>query len=70
MKIYGDDDATVSLSIATVGARPDRLGVAVDAGAVVNQIVNEMKNFKGDISMIDIDYTGQIEEQNKNQERG
>ena len=40
----------------------------VDAGAVVNQIVNEMKNFKGDISMIDIDYTGQIEEQNKNQE--
>ena len=40
----------------------------MDAGAVVNQIVNEMKNFKGDISMIDIDYTGQIEEQNKNQE--
>jgi multidrug efflux pump len=40
----------------------------VDAGAVVNQIVNEMKNFKEDVSMIDIDYTGQIEEQNKNQE--
>jgi multidrug efflux pump subunit AcrB len=40
----------------------------VDAGAVVNQIVNEMKNFKEDVSMIEIDYTGQIEEQNKNQE--
>ena len=39
----------------------------VDAGAIVNQIVSEMKSFNEDISMIDIDYTGQIEEQNKNQ---
>ena len=39
----------------------------VDAGAIVNQIINEMKSFDEDISMIDIDYTGQIEEQSKNQ---
>ena len=36
-----------------------------DAGAVVSQIQNEMKNFDGLPSNIKIDYTGQIEEQNK-----
>ncbi|PID68979.1 MAG: copper transporter [Flavobacteriales bacterium] len=36
-----------------------------DAGAVVSQIQNEMKNFKGLPKDIHIDYTGQIEEQNK-----
>ncbi|APY08201.1 copper transporter [Winogradskyella sp. J14-2] len=36
-----------------------------DAGAVVSQIQNEMKNFDGLPSDIKIDYTGQIEEQNK-----
>ncbi len=39
----------------------------VDAGAVVNQIKNEMKNFEDLPSDIKIDYTGQIEEQNKEQ---
>ncbi len=36
-----------------------------DAQAIVNQVQNEMKSFKGLPSMIKIDYTGQIEEQNK-----
>ncbi|WP_299121923.1 efflux RND transporter permease subunit [uncultured Winogradskyella sp.] len=36
-----------------------------DAGAVVSQVQNEMKNFEGLPSNIKIDYTGQIEEQNK-----
>ncbi len=36
-----------------------------DAGAIVNQIQNEMKSFKGLPEGIKIDYTGQIEEQNK-----
>jgi len=36
-----------------------------DAGAIVSQIQNEMKNFKNLPSDIHIDYTGQIEEQNK-----
>ncbi|WP_104734840.1 efflux RND transporter permease subunit [Hanstruepera ponticola] len=36
-----------------------------DAGAVVNQIRNEMKSFEGLPQNIKIDYTGQIEEQNK-----
>jgi multidrug efflux pump subunit AcrB len=36
-----------------------------DAGAVVNQIRNEMKSFEGLPKDIKIDYTGQIEEQNK-----
>ena len=36
-----------------------------DAGAIVNQIRNEMKNFKNLPKGIKIDYTGQIEEQNK-----
>lgn len=36
-----------------------------DAGAVVSQIQNEMRNFEGIPSDIKIDYTGQIEEQNK-----
>ena len=39
----------------------------VDAGVVVNQIRNEMKNFDDLPSDIKIDYTGQIEEQNKEQ---
>jgi multidrug efflux pump subunit AcrB len=38
-----------------------------DAGAVVSQIQNEMKSFKDLSSNIKIDYTGQIEEQNKQQ---
>lgn len=36
-----------------------------DAGAIVAQIQNEMKSFKNLPSNIKIDYTGQIEEQNK-----
>jgi multidrug efflux pump subunit AcrB len=36
-----------------------------DAGAIVNQIQNEMKTYKGLPKNIKIDYTGQIEEQNK-----
>jgi len=39
----------------------------VDAAAVVNQIKEEMKNFDGISKDIKIDYTGQIEEQNKQQ---
>lgn len=38
-----------------------------DAGAVVSQVQNEMKNFDDLSSNIKIDYTGQIEEQNKQQ---
>ena len=38
-----------------------------DAGAAVGQIQNEMKNFNGVPDNIRIDYTGQIEEQNKQQ---
>jgi len=36
-----------------------------DAGAIVTQIQNEMKTYKGLPKNIKIDYTGQIEEQNK-----
>lgn len=36
-----------------------------DAGAIVTQIQNEMKNYKNLPKNIHIDYTGQIEEQNK-----
>ncbi|WP_407556315.1 efflux RND transporter permease subunit [Winogradskyella sp. 4-2091] len=36
-----------------------------DAGAIVTQIQNEMKSFEGLSEDIHIDYTGQIEEQNK-----
>jgi len=36
-----------------------------DAGAIVNQVQNEMKSFVGLHKNIKIDYTGQIEEQNK-----
>ena len=36
-----------------------------DAGAIVNQVQNEMKSFEGMPKNIKIDYTGQIEEQNK-----
>ncbi|MBD0833545.1 efflux RND transporter permease subunit [Aestuariibaculum sediminum] len=36
-----------------------------DAGAIVTQIQNEMKSYKGLPQGIKIDYTGQIEEQNK-----
>ncbi len=36
-----------------------------DAGAVVTQIQSEMKNFTGLPATVKIDYTGQIEEQNK-----
>ena len=36
-----------------------------DAGAIVNQIQNEMKSYEGLPNNIKIDYTGQIEEQNK-----
>ena len=39
----------------------------VDAGAAVGQIESEMKNFKYNEDNIKIDYTGQIEEQNKEQ---
>jgi len=38
-----------------------------DAGAVVSQIENAMTNFPEDLIGINIDYTGQIEEENKNQ---
>lgn len=36
-----------------------------DAGAIVNQIQNEMRSYEGLPDNIKIDYTGQIEEQNK-----
>lgn len=36
-----------------------------DAGAIVTQVQNEMKSFKGLPENIKVDYTGQIEEQNK-----
>ena len=36
-----------------------------DAGAVVSQIQNEMRNYEGLSENIRVDYTGQIEEQNK-----
>jgi len=38
-----------------------------DAGAVVSQVQNEMRNFEGLSKDIKVDYTGQIEEQNKQQ---
>ncbi|MGA8853628.1 MAG: efflux RND transporter permease subunit, partial [Christiangramia sp.] len=38
-----------------------------DAGAAVSQIQNEMRNFHGIPDNISVDYTGQIEEQNKQQ---
>ena len=38
-----------------------------DAGAIVSQIENEMINFQGDLKGVNIDYTGKIYEQNKNQ---
>lgn len=38
-----------------------------DAGAVVSQVQNEMRGFEGLSEDIKIDYTGQIEEQNKQQ---
>ncbi len=38
-----------------------------DAGAVVNQVRNEMRSFENLPENIKIDYTGQIEEQNKQQ---
>jgi multidrug efflux pump len=40
----------------------------VDAGVVVEQIKSEMKYFKNLPDLIKIDYTGQIEEQNKEQD--
>ncbi|PCH50855.1 MAG: copper transporter [Flavobacteriaceae bacterium] len=36
-----------------------------DAGSIVKQIQNEMQNFKNMPASIKVDYTGQIEEQNK-----
>ncbi|CAM1334631.1 efflux RND transporter permease subunit [Tenacibaculum aestuariivivum] len=36
-----------------------------DAGAIVSKIQNEMQNFKEKPAAVKIDYTGQIEEQNK-----
>ena len=36
-----------------------------DAGAVVAQVQNEMKGFEDKPESVSIDYTGQIEEQNK-----
>jgi multidrug efflux pump subunit AcrB len=36
-----------------------------DAGAIVDQIKNEMTSFKDKPATVNIDYTGQIEEQNK-----
>ena len=39
----------------------------VDASAIIAQIQNEMKGYKGLPENIKIDYTGQIEEQNKQQ---
>jgi len=38
-----------------------------DAGAVVSQVQNEMRGFEGLPENIKVDYTGQIEEQNKQQ---
>jgi len=38
-----------------------------DAGAVVSQVQNEMRGFEGLSDDIKVDYTGQIEEQNKQQ---
>ncbi len=38
-----------------------------DAGAVVRQVQNEMRGFEGLSEDIKVDYTGQIEEQNKQQ---
>jgi multidrug efflux pump subunit AcrB len=38
-----------------------------DAGAVVSQVQNEMRGFEGLSEDIKVDYTGQIEEQNKQQ---
>ena len=40
----------------------------IDAGAIVAQIQNEMENFKELSKDIEIDYTGQIEEQKKQQD--
>jgi multidrug efflux pump subunit AcrB len=37
-----------------------------DAGAIVSQIENEMSNFQQGLNNVNVDYTGQIEEQNKN----
>ncbi|MEO8934719.1 MAG: efflux RND transporter permease subunit [Xanthomarina sp.] len=39
----------------------------IDAGAIIAQIQNEMKSYKGISKDIKIDYTGQIEEQQKQQ---
>jgi multidrug efflux pump subunit AcrB len=39
----------------------------IDAGAIIAQIQNEMKSYEGLPDNIKIDYTGQIEEQNKQQ---
>ena len=39
----------------------------IDAGAIITQIQNEMKNYNGLSENIKVDYTGQIEEQNKQQ---
>jgi multidrug efflux pump len=38
-----------------------------DAGAVVSQVQNEMRGFEGLSEDVKVDYTGQIEEQNKQQ---
>ncbi|HLV39631.1 efflux RND transporter permease subunit [Xanthomarina sp.] len=40
----------------------------IDAGAIIAQIQNEMKSYKGISKNIKIDYTGQIEEQKKQQD--
>ncbi|TYB78478.1 efflux RND transporter permease subunit [Bizionia myxarmorum] len=40
----------------------------IDAGAIIAQIQNEMKSYKGIPDMITVDYTGQIEEQKKQQD--
>ncbi|HLV13558.1 MAG TPA: efflux RND transporter permease subunit [Xanthomarina sp.] len=40
----------------------------IDAGAIIAQIQNEMKSYKGLPENIKIDYTGQIEEQKKQQD--
>ncbi len=39
-----------------------------DAGAIVAQIQDEMEGFEGQPSTVKVDYTGQLEEQNKQQE--
>ena len=39
-----------------------------DAGAIVSQIENQMSSFDGNLEGVNIDFTGQLEEQNKNQE--